>query len=175
MKLRTIVMIMLCAFLMGSCSGESAPEPTQAPESSPEPGSSYESVIGNIPAGSILLFQNDEGAVKLNRDMEEGIIPVECRAMYDEMGARPEVVVTDPEIITEAYNRLGHMMIGDKANESITDCYHYIIFKLQDGTTVGWHFEGTGLLCWGRDNYTVTDPGSLWNMVRAMQDEETDD
>ena len=128
-------------------------------------------MIGNIPEGSILLFQNDEGAAKLNADMAEGRIPTECRAMYDEMGARPEVVITDPETIKEVYNRLGHMTIGGETNESITDCYHYVVFTLQDGTTVGWSFEGTGILCWGPANYEVTYSGSLWSMVKQMQDE----
>ena len=155
-----------------SCKGtaDPAPEPEPVPGGGSDTGSDTESVIGNIPEGSILLFMDDEGAAKLVKDMEEGRIPVACHAMYDEMGSRPEVEVTDPEMVTEMYNRLGHMIIGGESQESITDCYHYVYFTLQDGTNVGWHFEGTGLLCWGMQNYEVTQSGSLWSLVRSLQD-----
>lgn len=169
MKIKSIVIsaLMLCVLMLAACSGKTQQEPEPAP--APAPGGGTEAVT-DIPEGSILLFQNDEGAAKLIKDMEEGRVPVECRAMYDEMGSRPEVVMTDPEQITEAYNRLSGMIIGGKSDMGITDCYHYIFFKLQDGTSVGWRFEGTGLLCWGSDNYEVTQPGTIWRMVTDLQD-----
>lgn len=173
MRLRSILIILLCSMLMVSCGAQPAPEPLPDPEPAPSPIGGTESVIGNIPEGSILLFQDDEGAAKLIADMEAGRVPSECRAMYDEMGARPEVVMTDPELITEAYNRLGHMTIGGETMESITDCYHYIVFTLQDGTNVGWSFESAGMLCRGQTNYEVTHAGTIWEMVRAMQDAQS--
>ena len=124
-----------------------------------------------LPSSDVKSILQDESAAQLIHDMEEGIIPAECRVMYDAMGSRPEVVITDPEIITEVYNRLGEMLIGGETNESITDCYHYVIFVLQDGSKVGWNFEGEGILCRGQTNYEVVDPGTLWNMVQSMQEE----
>ena len=172
MKLKGLLILMLCSILMASCAVKQDPEP--APEPSPAPGSGTEQT-GDIPSDSILYFQNDEGAAKLMKDMEEGKIPSECRAMYDEMGARPEVVMTDPDQITEAYNRLSQMTIGGPTDYSITDCYHYIFFKLQDGTSVGWHFESAEYLCWGPQNYEVTNAGTIWSMVMEMQDQMTGD
>ena len=161
-----ILICLISALILVSCSEE--PEPEPLPE--PGTGTTEDIVIGEIPEGSILLFQDDPGAAKLIADMEAGRIPAECCAMYDEMGARPEVRITDPDLITEVYNRLGHMIIGGESDESITDCYHYVYFTLQDGTTVGWSFEGTGLLCRNQHNYEVTSAGSLWGMMREMQD-----
>ena len=161
MKTRIIFLITIMMLLMVACGHT---EDTQSSTETDTPSDNTSGV-------SILIFQNDEGAAKLVSDMEEGRIPVECRAMYDEMGARPEVVITDPDTITEVYNRLGEMTIGEEANESVTDCYHYIKFTLQDGSTVGWNFEGTELLCRGQINYRVTNPGSLWSMIRSMQED----
>ena len=170
-KYIAIVMIMALSMIMMSCKS-TEPEPEPAP--APAPGSGTEDVVGNIPEGSILLFMDDEGAAKLIRDMEEGNIPVSVRAMYDQMGARPEVEITDPEVIRDVYNRVGHIIIGVESQESITDNYHYVVFTLQDGTTVGWSFEGTGLLCWGQKNYEVSQSGSLWSLIKEMQDEIMD-
>ena len=165
MKLKGLLILMLCSILMASCAVTSEPEPA------PAPGGGDAKQTGGIPSDSILYFQDDEGAAKLMKDMEEGNVPSECRAMYDEMGSRPEVVMTDPEQITEAYSRLSQMTIGGPTDYSITDCYHYISFRLQDGTSVGWRFESAQCLCWGPQNYEVTNAGSVWGMVRDLQDQ----
>ncbi len=123
-----------------------------------------------IPEKSILWFQDDEGARKLMEDMNDGKIPQECSVLYDEMGARPEVTVTDAETITDLYNRLALMSVGEKSEMSITDSYHHISFTLQDGTTVGWNFEGKDLLNMGTENYDVKDEGNLWFAVRQLQE-----
>ena len=124
-----------------------------------------------IPEKSILWFQDDEGAKKLMEDMNDGKIPRECNVLYDEMGARPEVTVTDAETITDLYNRLALMSVGEKSEMSITDSYHHIRFTLQDGTTVGWNFEGKDLLNIGTENYDVKDEGNLWFAVRQLQEQ----
>ena len=168
MKLKGLLILMLCSVLLVSCAAKQEPEPT--PEPTPVPGGGTV-LTGDIPSDSILLFQNDEGAAKLIKDMEEGRVPSECHAMYDQMGSRPEVVMTDPELVTEAYNRLSQMTIGGPTEYSVTDCYHYISFTLQDGTKVGWRFESAEFLCWGQQNYEVTNAGTIWAMVRELQDQ----
>ena len=168
MKLKGLLILMLCSIMMASCTA--APKTEPSPEPAPAPGGGT-AQTGDIPPDSILFFRNDEGAAKLMKDMEEGRIPVKCRAMYDEMGSRPEVEMTDPEQITEAYRRLSQMTIGAESPMSITDCYHYIVFELQDGTSVGWRFESAGLLCLGTQNYEVTNAGTIWVMVKDMQDQ----
>ncbi|MBR2706631.1 MAG: hypothetical protein IKE74_05235 [Mogibacterium sp.] len=168
LKLKGILVLTLCAAIMASCAVKQEPAP--APGPSPAPGGGTE-LSGDIPSDSILYFQDDEGAAKLMKDMEEGNIPSECRAMYDEMGARPEVLMTDPDQITEAYNRLSQMTIGGESDMGVTDSYHYIVFRLQDGTDVGWRFESAQYLVWGPQNYEVTSAGSIWTMVKELQDQ----
>ena len=123
-----------------------------------------------IPEKSILWFQDNEGGKKLMEAMNDGNIPQECNVLYDEMGSRPEVTVTDVETITDLYNRLALMSVGEKSDMSITDSYHHIRFTLQDGTTVGWSFEGKDLLNIGTENYDVKDEGNLWLAVRQLQE-----
>ncbi len=119
---------------------------------------------------SLLEFQNDAGSAKLIKDMEEGRIPVACNVLYDQMGALPNVNVTDPDTIKEIYELTKGLVVIGESNWSITDCYHHVIFTLQDGTRVGYRFEGEGLLAWGSKNYAVTGGGPLWAYVRTLQD-----
>ena len=134
-----------------------------------DPGSTI-TIESCIPEKSILWFQDNEDAKKLMEDMNDGNIPQACNVLYDEMGSRPEVTVTDAETITDLYNRLALMSVGEKSNMSITDSYHHIRFTLQDGTTVGWNFEGKDLLNIGTENYDVKDEGNLWFAVRQLQE-----
>ena len=134
-----------------------------------EPGTTV-TVESCIPEKSILWFKDDEGAKKLMADINDGKIPSECNVLYDEMGSRPEVTVTDSETILDLYNRLALMSVGEKSEMSITDSYHHIRFTLQDGTTVGWSFEGENLLNIGTENYEVKDEGNLWSAVRSQQE-----
>ena len=151
-KIRACLMIAILALssLLAACGQKPAPVQESVP---------------------ILSFQDDENTAKLVSDMEAGKLPTECYVMYDEMGSRPEVEVTDPEILKEIYKRFSQMTVGAKTDTSVTDSYHYIIFILQDGTEVSWGFEGIGLLIRGQENYEVSDEGGLWEYVRRMQEE----
>ncbi|MBR2681650.1 MAG: hypothetical protein IKE22_00090 [Atopobiaceae bacterium] len=100
----------------------------------------------NVKGVSLLEFQNDAGSAKLIKDMEEGRIPVACNVLYDQMGGLPNVNVTDPDTIKEIYELTKGLVVMGESNWSITDCYHHVIFTLQDGTKVGYRFEGEGLL-----------------------------
>ena len=138
----------------------------------PEPGPTSTGIFTNIPDDSILFFMPSSASAQLIQDMAEGRTPTSCTVLYDEMGARPEVTVTDPEMICELYARLAHMTVGDKSPISITDAYHSIRFTLQDGTVVGWGFETEALLCMGAENYEAHDNGNLWGLVQELQDQQ---
>lgn len=125
-----------------------------------------------IPADSILLFNNDKRAAKLKSDMDEGKVPSQCDALFDAMGSRPSVIVTDPETITELYRRLSQMTIGPASQMSVTDAYHRIAFTLQDGTKVGWNFETEAYLCGTTTNYEAHDNADLWGYVSELQERQ---
>lgn len=132
-----------------------------------------------IPANSILSHPSRGDAVMLKEEMDEGKIPAQCSVLYDAGGSRPSVTVTDPEDITELYERLLQMEVGRKTDDSMTDSYHFIGFELQDGSWVSWSFEGAEILCTeGKEeictdnfNYHVEDKGNLWSMVYYLQEE----
>ena len=122
-----------------------------------------------IPEDSILNFQNDSGFARLREDMEKGDVPIECSALYDQGGSRPEVKVTDQTVIRELYEELAKMTVGNKSDTSVTDSYHRITFRLRNDKYVTFNFEGEDLFCWQNDNYTVTNGSSLWYHVRQLQ------
>lgn len=160
-----VLIIMAVSFT--GCGEKESEEPAPVPTADPT-----ESIIGNIPDGSILTYlPDDEGCLKLITDMEAGNIPVQFDAMYDEMGARPLITLTDPEAITEMYNRFGKMTVGEATEETMTDRYHFIEFTLQDGTHVSFSFEGP---IWHYGNTVrnkVSDNGGLWQTVKELQDQ----
>ncbi len=150
---------------------EKSTDSDQSPVSGSEGATSTVTIESNVPENSVLWLKNDEGAAKLMADMNEGRIPTECNVLYDAMGSRPDVTVTDPEKIVDLYERFSKMTVGSKSDMSITDCYHHISFHLQDGTWVSWSFEGEDLLSCEGNNYEVSDEGNLWFEVRALQEE----
>ena len=136
----------------------------------PEPGPANTGVFANIPDDSILFFMPSSATAQLVRDMADGRMPISCNVLYDAMGTRPEVTVTDPDTIVELYTRLAQMTVGDQSPMSITDAYHHISFTLEDGTVVGWSFETEALLCVGAENYEAHDNGNLWGLVQELQE-----
>ncbi len=129
---------------------------------------------GSFSPVSIVRFEGVENAGKLVADMEAGAIPVSSTVCYDQMGTLPAVTVTDPATIADIYGKLAGITVVGPSDESITDCYHFIGFELQDGTAVRFSFEGEGLLSLDRANYSVSGGGALWSLVRGIQGEYMD-
>lgn len=145
-------------------------EPAQTEESE-QPTVSVEAEEAAAAGTPLLQFTGIEESKTLVSDMDAGTVPVKCNVLYDQMGARPSVMITDPATITEIYELMKDVVVIGKTNMSITDSYHHIFFTLQDGSTVGYSFEGEGILCVGRDNYAVIGTELLWQRVRMLQDE----
>jgi len=119
----------------------------------------------------ITEFGMVENADRLSSDMEAGTVPKECRVLYDEMGSRPEVILTDPDMIAQIYELLSDITVTGPSEYSITDCYHHVDFTLQDGTQTRFHFEGEELLSFDRENFDVSGGDKLWAMIRSLQEE----
>ncbi|MGN0262597.1 MAG: hypothetical protein ACI4B9_07160 [Eggerthellaceae bacterium] len=111
------------------------------------------------------------GYGRLVEDMEAGRIPQSANVMYDQMGSRPDVDVADEETIRRIYEGLCRIEVLGETDMSVTDCYHHIIFTLQDGTQVRFAFESEGILdCGDGLRYSVTGGSELWSLVRDLQD-----
>lgn len=124
----------------------------------------------NLADDSILTFNNDETSSRLVQDMKEGNTPKSCTVLYDQMGARPSVTVTDARTIRNVYKKLARMRVAGETNMSMTDSYHLVSFELQDGTTASYRFEGEGVLVQKDHNYAVEDRGGLWAYVQTLQE-----
>ena len=125
----------------------------------------------NLADDSILTFNDDEASAQLVEDMREGKTPKSCTVLYDQMGARPSVTVTDARTMRDVYKKLARMHVAGETNMSMTDSYHLVSFELQDGTTATYRFEGEGVLAQKDHNYAVEDQGGLWAYVQKLQEQ----
>ncbi len=163
-----LVLCMLTACGSGGKGSASSQSQTSAQQSGSQQDGS-QAAQSAIPENSVVNFQKEKGYVKLQEDMKNGDIPIECNVLYDEDGARPDVTVTDPDMIREIYGQLADITVGDKTSERVTGKYHHITFRLRNDTYVSFYFEGDDLFCRGEDNYTVSGSKNLWNSVRQLQ------
>lgn len=149
-------------FLFSCVSVDDAPdEPIESGASSDSGG------LGDY-SGSIVALPGYE---KLVEDMEAGLVPQSANVLYDQVGSRPEVDVTDEETIRWIYEGLRRIEVVGETDMSVTDCYHYVVFTLQDGTKVRFSFESEEILdCGGGRRYSVTGGSELWSLVRDLQD-----
>ena len=116
-------------------------------------------------AESILYFNDDEGSAKLVQYFEDGNVPEEATFLYDQMGSNPEITITDPETIRELYRLLSMVTVSGETNESITDCYHYVQFKLAEDCYIRYSFEGSEIWCYGKQNYSIENSGKLFKFM----------
>lgn len=120
---------------------------------------------------SLLYFNDDEGSAKLIRCFEEGNVPEEATILYDQMGSNPEITITEPEKIRELYQLLRSVTVIGETNESITDCYHYIQFKLAEDCYVRFSFEGSEIWCYEKQNYSIGNSQKLFTFMNELTNE----
>ena len=166
--MKRTMLILLCALMIvssllvvsGCGKTQKAPEPQVT--ASDEKG---------IPKKSILNFNDDEGSAKLMKAFEEGNIPEEVSFMYDQMGSNPEITVTDPDTIEALYNALSKITVSGGTLMSITDCYHFIQFKLAENEYIFYSFEGEEIWSYGGKNYEISNSKALFRMMYNMTQE----
>ena len=139
-----------------------------------EPESETESKTTNdkeFSGESILYFNDDEGSAELIQYFADGNVPEEANALYDQMGGNPGITITDAETIKELYKYLGMVKVEGETNESITDCYHYVEFKLADDNYIYYSFEGENIWSYGGKNYSISNSGKLFDLIKELTDE----
>lgn len=154
-------LLILTLGLLTACGQtEPEPEPTAAPAE-----------LTEISDNSILSFNNDEGSAELIRFFEDGNIPEEANILYDQMGANPDITIRDAETIRALYDLLRAVEVTGETNESITDCYHHIQFKLAEDHYVYYSFEGSEIWCYGTRHYSIRNSGKLFSLMRELTEE----
>lgn len=169
MKRRTLALAIMLVALLGIVGCAAQPESASSNNGSESSTSSSSANQVEIASDSILLFDGDERSARLVEDMRAGLTPTKCTVLYDQMGSLPSVTVTDKETIDKIYNLLANVTVLGESPYSMTDNYHSVSFELQDGTKVGFMFEGEGLFSRGKTNYAIEGSGPLWACVRTLQ------
>lgn len=123
--------------------------------------------IGEVLKGSspILVFDKSDGAKQLMTAFDEGTI-VSATVLYDEMGANEPYETTDQDEIRTIYKGLKNITVTGESETSLTDSYHFVEFTFADGTSYGYRFEGTELLCYGTENYDISGGEELFSFMR---------
>ena len=151
------------------------PEDVETEENTDEDKTADAETPTGLLADSIISYRTDsEACQKLISDMNEGRTPVSCFARYDQGGAGPEVTVTDPETIAEIYDQLSVVTVAEETNESVTDCYHCVVFTLEDESTVSFTFEND-IWYYGSNpemRFKVENTKGLWNLVKELYEAE---
>lgn len=168
-----IVVAALCMGLMacGNVAPTDEPKENTTTENTTTQTEKPIGVAINLADDSILTFDGSEASAQLVEDMREGKTPTSCTVLYDQMGGRPAVTVTDARTIRDVYKKLALMHVGGETKMSITDCYHLVSFELQDGTVATYNFEGEEILVRKNASYEVSDDGHLWPYVQDLQDQ----
>ena len=157
------VMMVLTIGLLTACKN-TAPKVEENPEPTAQ-------IISEVAEKSLLCFNDDEGSAKLIQYFENGNVPEEATFLYDQMGSNPEITITDPEKIQELYQLLKSVTVIGETNESITDCYHYIQFKLAKDCYIHYSFEGSEIFCCGEQNYSIDNSKKLFAFMNELTDE----
>ena len=161
MKYCKHLILMLLVLMMGLLAACGQSEPKE------ETGSGS---LG-IPADSILFYNDDEGSAELIRYFAEGNVPEEANILYDQMGSNPDITITDADTIKELFDRLSKVEVVRETNESITDCYHHVQFKLADDDYIYYSFEGSEIWCCGTKRCSINDNANLFGYMKDLTDE----
>ena len=166
----TLCALTIATGVMAGC-GNPAPKDTQAPTTTDAPTNTDEKVIlpTHLDKDSILRFFQNDGTKQLLRDLDNGKVPTSCTVLYDQMGSLPSVTVGDEATIAELVGLVSQIRVLGPSNLGVTDSYHSVSFTLQDGTKVGFNFEGEGNLVTKDQNYFVEGDDVLWSRVRELQ------
>ena len=169
MKILKRFIAVLLVMMMGTLTA--CTQPAAESETDTEPA---EQIIVES-ADSILYFNDDEGLAELVQYFKDGNVPEEATFLYDQMGSNPEVTITDPEKIRELYQLLSMVTVAGETNESITDCYHYIQFKLADDLYIRFSFEGSEIWCYEKQNYSIENSKKLFSFMQKLTAEYLED
>ncbi len=162
-KLICFGIVLLAAIVISACGrAEKIVEPYSKP---------VETDASGIPLNSILYYNEDPDSAELMKFFEDGNVPEEADILYDQMGSNPNIIISDPEIIRELYNRLGKVTVEGKSNMSITDCYHHVQFKLSEDKYIYYSFEGSELWCYKSQNYDIANGGKLFSYMRELTED----
>lgn len=122
----------------------------------------------------LLMFDKSREAKTLMEAMEEDRV-VSVNLLYDQGGGNPEMESSDPDIIKRAYKATKNITVrGDEeVNMSVTDAYHHVYFTLDDGSQIGYSFEGEKIIfihdgTAAGSPHLISGSRELWSLYREL-------
>ncbi len=166
----TLCALAIATGIMAGCSNQ-APKDAQTPTTMGTSANTDDKVIlpSHLDKDSILRYFENDSTKQLLRDLDNGKVPTSCTVLYDQMGSLPSVTVDDEATIAELVGLVSLIRVQGPSNLGVTDSYHFVSFTLQNGTKVGFNFEGEGNLVTKDQNYFVEGDDVLWSRVRELQ------
>ncbi|MDD6763874.1 MAG: hypothetical protein PUE50_00175, partial [Firmicutes bacterium] len=95
----------------------------------------------------LLMYDKRQEAKLLMEAMEDDRV-VSVNLLYDQGGGNGEAESSDPDVIRQAYKAMKNITVleDEEVNVAVTDSYHHVYFTLEDGTKVGYSFEGEDVI-----------------------------
>ena len=93
------------------------------------------------------MFDKSQDAMALMTAFDRGEIS-KVLLMFDPEGGNAPVESDDQDVIRQAYKALKNIVILEQTKEAGPECYHNLVFTLEDGSDVAYSFDGTGILCY---------------------------
>ena len=79
-----------------------------------------------------------------------------------------EFTTDDPDEISQLWNAVNAIQVGEKVHTSITDWYPQIVFYLTDGSYGGVQFEAHWLCIGGMENYEISNAEEFWSLTAEL-------
>ena len=109
---------------------------------------------------------------------------VSVNLLYDQGGGNGEAESSDPDVIRRAYKAMKNITVleDEEVNVAVTDSYHHVYFTLEDGTKVGYSFEGEDVILIpsgaeagssgsAAEPHPVEGSRGLWELYRELAEE----
>lgn len=137
-------------------------------------------IDGKIP---ILMYDKSREAKLLMEAMEDDRV-VSVNLLYDQGGGNEAIESSDPDVIRRAYKAMKNITVleDEEVNVAVTDSYHHVYFTLEDGTKVGYSFEGEDVILIpsgaeagssgsAAEPHPVEGSRGLWELYRELAEE----
>ena len=128
----------------------------------------------------LLMYDKSREAKLLMEAMEDDRV-VSVNLLYDQGGGNGEAESSDPDVIRRAYKAMKNITVleDEEVNVAVTDSYHHVYFTLEDGTKVGYSFEGEDVILIpsgaeagssgsAAEPHLIEGSGGLWKLYREL-------
>lgn len=122
----------------------------------------------------LLMYDKSREAKLLMEAMEDDRV-VSVNLLYDQGGGNEAIESSAPDVIRQAYKAMKNITVleDEEVNVAVTDSYHHVYFTLEDGSQIGYSFEGEEIIfihdgTVGGSPHLVSGSGELWSLYNEL-------